>query len=68
MVRVLGPSDLPSDKARGLVLAQSGNAARFVVIYDSDPLAAQAIDNVRPLQERAPRSPGRRGCPRRRWR
>ena len=53
VVRVLGPSDLPSDKARGLVLAQSGNAARFVVVYDCDPLAAEAINNVRLLQDRA---------------
>jgi putative drug exporter of the RND superfamily len=54
VVRVIGPSDLPSEEARGLVLSESGNAARFVVIYDSDPLAADAINNVRLLQERIP--------------
>jgi putative drug exporter of the RND superfamily len=52
VVRVLGPSDLPTERARGLVLAESGNAARLVVVYDSDPLAARAISNVRVLEDR----------------
>jgi RND superfamily putative drug exporter len=54
VVRVLGPTDLPTERARGLVLAESGNAARLVVVFDSDPLAAQAISNVRLLQDRMP--------------
>lgn len=54
VVRVLGPADLPSEKARGLVLATSGNAARLVVIFDSDPLAARAISNVQLLERRMP--------------
>ena len=49
-----GPTDLPTERARGLVLAESGNAARLVVVFDSDPLAGEAIDNVRLLQERMP--------------
>ena len=54
VVRVLGPDDLPTERASSLVLAESGNAARLVVIYNSDPLAATAIDNVLILQERMP--------------
>jgi RND superfamily putative drug exporter len=54
VVRVLGPTDLPTERARGLVLAESGNAARLVVVFDTDPLAATAINNVRLLQDRMP--------------
>lgn len=54
VARVLGPAEAPDERPRGLVLAESGNAARFVVIYDSDPLAARAIDHVRDLQRRVP--------------
>ena len=50
VVRVLGPGDTPLEKAQGLVLAQSGNAARFIVVYNTDPLAATAISQVRELQ------------------
>ncbi len=54
VVRVLGVDDLPDEQARGLVLAENGNAARLIVVYDSDPLAARAIENVRLLQQRLP--------------
>jgi len=54
VARVLGLDDLPTERASRLVLAESGNAARLVVIYDSDPLAAEAIENVRILQQRMP--------------
>ncbi len=61
VVRVLGPADLPSERARGLVLAQSGNAARFIVVYNTDPLAAEAISNVKILQDRLPVLAGQAG-------
>ncbi len=54
VARVLGLDDLPTERASRLVLAESGNAARLVVIYDTDPLAGQAIDNVLILQQRIP--------------
>jgi RND superfamily putative drug exporter len=63
VVRVLGPNDVPTERDRGLVLAQSGNAARLVVVYDSDPLAAKAINNVRLLQRRMPSLASRAGLP-----
>lgn len=51
---VLGPADSPLRDARGLVLARSGDAARFLVVLDSDPLAAVAIGHARALQDRLP--------------
>jgi RND superfamily putative drug exporter len=54
VARVLGLDDLPTERASSLVLAESGDAARLVVIYDTDPLAGQAIDNVLILQQRMP--------------
>ncbi|RFU23259.1 MMPL family transporter [Geodermatophilus marinus] len=49
---VLGPAQNPLDDAYGLVLSTSGDAARFVVVLDSDPLGAPAIADVGRLQER----------------
>lgn len=54
VVRVLGPADTPLQKAQGLVLSQGGDAARYIVVYDSDPLAAEAITHVRQLQDDLP--------------
>jgi RND superfamily putative drug exporter len=42
------------EDAEGVVLSKSGNSARFVVVYNTDPLAAEAIANVRHLQEQLP--------------
>ncbi|MGY1707906.1 MMPL family transporter [Geodermatophilus sp. SYSU D00758] len=49
---VLGPATNPLDDEFGLVLSEDGDAARFVVVLDSDPLGAPAIDDVGLLQER----------------
>ncbi len=54
VARVLGPDDSPFTDPEGIVLAENGDAARFVVIFDSDPLAARAIDHVRELQGSVP--------------
>ena len=54
VARVLGPDDSPFTDPEGIVLAEDGDAARFVVIFDSDPLAARAIDHVRELQGSVP--------------
>ena len=63
VARVFGPTDLPTERARGLVLADSGRAARLVVVYDSDPLAGDAISNVLLLQERIPELARQAGLP-----
>lgn len=54
VARVLGPSDWPLDSPRGIVLSENGDAARYIVIFDSDPLAARAIDDALTLSNRLP--------------
>lgn len=63
VARVLGPDDSPFTDPEGIVLAEDGDAARFVVIFDSDPLAARAIDHVRYLQGVAPSLVSQAGLP-----
>jgi RND superfamily putative drug exporter len=54
VTRVIGPADLTTKQPRGVLLSQSGNAARYLVIYDSDPLGADAIGYLRQLQSSLP--------------
>ncbi|MDT0352611.1 MMPL family transporter [Pseudonocardia charpentierae] len=51
---VLGPRDQPLPLPLGLFLAPDGGAARYLLILDSDPLAAEAIDGLRALRQRMP--------------
>jgi RND superfamily putative drug exporter len=51
---VLGPRDQPLPIELGLFLAPDGGAARFLLVLDSDPLGAEAIDGLRALQQRMP--------------
>ncbi|MGY1634629.1 MMPL family transporter [Geodermatophilus sp. SYSU D01186] len=52
VAQVLGPAQNPLPDEYGVFLAEDGDAARFVVILDSDPLAAPAIADLRQLQDR----------------
>ncbi|RCK68619.1 hypothetical protein DT076_15450 [Desertihabitans brevis] len=54
VVAVLGPGDSPLDEGRGVVLAASGDAARYLVVFDNDPLGATAIADARALEQRLP--------------
>jgi RND superfamily putative drug exporter len=54
ITRVIGPADLATNQPRGVLLAESGNAARYLLIFDSDPLGARAIGYVRQLQASLP--------------
>ena len=54
VARVIGPADMPTKQPRGVLLSESGNAARYLLIYDSDPLGAEAIGNVRHLESSLP--------------
>jgi putative drug exporter of the RND superfamily len=54
VTRVIGPSNLLMSRPRGVLLSESGNAARFLLIYDSDPLGARAIGRVRQLESNLP--------------
>ena len=51
---VLGPGDLPGAGELGVLVARSGDAARYLVIFDSAPLGAVAIDNLGDLRARLP--------------
>ena len=51
---VLGPPDQPPALALGLFLAPDGNAARYLLIQDSDPLGATALTNLAGLRDRMP--------------
>lgn len=46
-----------------MVLAEGGDAARLVVVYGSDPLASEAITNVRHLQTVLPELARQAGLP-----
>ena len=52
VAQVIGPGLNPLDEEFGVVLSRTGDAARFVVILDSDPLGARAIDEYQLLESR----------------
>src|SRR4029453_10850150 len=54
VARIVGPADLPTKQPRGILLSESGNAARYLLIYDTDPLGAEAIGYVRHLESGPP--------------
>jgi len=55
---VLGPGTLtlPAElrEQAGLFLAPNGDAARFLVVFDADPLGAQAVQELRALEGAMP--------------
>ncbi|SNR25047.1 putative drug exporter of the RND superfamily [Blastococcus mobilis] len=54
VAQVLGPAQNPLPQEFGIVFSRDGDAARFVVVFDSDPLTAPAIADLTLLQERLP--------------
>ena len=54
VARVIGPAELPTKQPRGVLVSESGNAARYLVVFDSDPLGAQAIGHLRQLDSNLP--------------
>jgi RND superfamily putative drug exporter len=60
---VLGPADQPLPIELGLFLAPDGGAARFLVVLDSDPLGARAIEDLRALRDRMPALLAEAGLP-----
>lgn len=50
---VVGPAEQPARRLFGAVLSRTGNAARFFVVFDEDPLGARAIGALRSLRRRA---------------
>jgi RND superfamily putative drug exporter len=51
---VVGAADQPTDRTFGGAFAPRGGAARFVVIFDSDPTEAPAIAHLEQLQRTLP--------------
>jgi RND superfamily putative drug exporter len=51
----LGPGSSPLRGRHGVVLAPGGDAARFMVLLESDPTGAEAIGTLSRLRERLPR-------------
>jgi RND superfamily putative drug exporter len=51
---VLGPGDSPVEGEFGVLVARSGDAARYLVIFDSAPLGARAVDDLSALRDRLP--------------
>ncbi|GEL20326.1 MMPL family transporter [Pseudonocardia asaccharolytica] len=51
---VLGPGDQPVPVEAGLFLAPGGDAARYLVVLDSDPLGAAALQDLRALRAAMP--------------
>ncbi|MFP5218518.1 MAG: MMPL family transporter [Actinomycetes bacterium] len=51
---VLGPGDAPPIGEFNVLLARSGDAARFLVVLDSEPLEATAINAIEQLRQRMP--------------
>ena len=52
---VLGPGDLGLPADLDVLTTADDDAARYLIVFDSDPLGAQAIEDVRALQEQLPR-------------
>jgi len=58
---VVGPRDQPTGRRFGGALAPRGGAARYAIIFDSDPTEAPAIGNLERLQRTLPDLLGRVG-------
>jgi RND superfamily putative drug exporter len=57
----LGPADQPLPAPEGVMLAPNGGAARYVVVLDSDPDGADAIEAVSNLESDLPSLLSRNG-------
>ncbi|MGA8209926.1 MAG: MMPL family transporter, partial [Nocardioidaceae bacterium] len=51
---VLGPGSQPLPSRFGVLVARSGDAARYLVVLDDDPLSARAVETVDRLQDAMP--------------
>ncbi len=51
---VVAPGDLLPALERSVLLAPSGDAARYLIVLENEPLGAQAIDTLQRVRERLP--------------
>jgi RND superfamily putative drug exporter len=61
---VIGPADQALARPHGVVLAPSGNAARFLLAFNSDPEGATAVGTLSTIQRRLPGMLEAAGLPR----
>ena len=61
VAEVIGPAQNPLSSRYGVVFARDGDAARFIVLLDSDPLGARAIADYERLHGRLDVLAGRAG-------
>lgn len=54
VAEVIGPGDQPFRGAFGAVLSRTGNAARYVIVFETNPLGAGAISALRRIERRIP--------------
>ena len=52
---VLGPGDLPLPAELGVLVTRDEQAARYLLVFDSAPLGAQAIEDLTALRRELPR-------------
>ncbi|HET9163476.1 MAG TPA: MMPL family transporter [Solirubrobacterales bacterium] len=60
---VLGPGDQRLRGRYGVVFAPSGNAARYLVVFEGDPNGAGAVSDLNRLEQRLPELLGESGLP-----
>lgn len=60
---VLGPGQQVLPAELGAVLSESGNAARYLVVFDAAPLGAAAIDRLHGVRARLPELLSEAGLP-----
>lgn len=58
---VLGPADQKLQRRYGVVLAPGGDAARYLVVFETDPNGATAIEDLRELKGDLPELLGEAG-------
>ncbi len=63
VAEVVGPADQPVDIEFGAVLSAGGSAARYFVVFGSDPLGAAAIQDLTRLRARLPELLAAAGIP-----
>ncbi len=52
VAEVVGPRDQPTDQNLGVVYSPTGDAVRYLVVLNADPLSSQGIAHVERLQRR----------------
>lgn len=61
VAEVVGPADQPAEQPFGAVLSRTGDAARFFVVFRTDPLGGLTVKRLRALRARLPALLGEAG-------